>query len=682
MMSSATRGRGASRFGKREGSAPRGRKPLRSRDGSHSNSRINGNSDHPARITARDQAIIDEPPQWFVSYMNVFKKDMITDLMKALDDNVDDDERQRRYKKSFFRLQTRFHSLERKMEQQNYSQRSSGPASLMNGQYRPPNNSRPQGKPQNSRRNDEESYPVNNQSNPSSSLPESAQENKSEDRNFREPQKKDKSPEISEKTDEKDEEKIPTETPKDQEKLAESREGPHDLSMKTNLPGEESKDHSLSKKIRSILNKLTLANFQNLLEQMKNLNIQSQDDENEIIKQFFEKAIDEPMYSRTYALLCKQFVLAQPNIFHLRSLILSRCESEFDKHEALDILKLKKLEELEKTIDESSRKLLEEELKRMSEDNPKEFMGDILFIGELYNEDLLSNSFLHKIIQHLLLRINETDLEYLCKLLEITGKNFQFRDDDQSIYYDRLSEISLKEGLSTRIKFMIEDILSVRSKGWDSKRDDEEDHLMQIFSFSKVLDNSYSNNQSENFMEAFYKEIQPQFNLFESANFTRELLNSAIERIKLMNEYFEVFKRDSANKIIEWVGGDLVFLDIVMRELKLLFGDFEEIFTQIPNVWKCLITFLQKLIGEWHMELGPRKILDLLETLKDEKLRRDFAQILITGLQEKMKTELELWMDKGGVNIVDFVSVQEEVEQEDEKKEEGKKESVKEVEIS
>lgn len=389
---------------------------------------------------------------------------------------------------------------------------------------------------------------------------------------------------------------------------------------------------------------------------MKGLNIESKDDENEIINQFFEKAIDEPMYSRTYALLCKQFVLVQPNILHLRSLILTRCESEFEKHKSLDILKAKKQEELEKitenteeTTEDSSRKLLEDELKQMN----KEFMGNILFIGELYNEDLLSNYFLHKIIQHLLLDSNETHLEYLCKLLKISGRNFEFRDEDQSTYYDKLSEISLKDGLSTRIKFMIEDVIDVRAKGWENKRDDgEEDHLIEIFSFSKVLDDSCGRKDNENFLENFYKEIQPQFNLFESANFTRELLNSAIERNSIRNEYFEVFRRDEGNKIVEWVGGEQVFLEIVLRELKLFFGHFEDIFMQIPDIWKCLSMFLGKFVTQWQEDLPPKKMMEMLEGLRDEQVRKNFAGDLFKGL------DLKTWMSKGDVDIVDFVGVE------------------------
>ncbi|XP_015110122.1 eukaryotic translation initiation factor [Diachasma alloeum] len=686
-MSSVQRGRAGPRFGKREAPAPRSRKPPRMRRESPSNTRMDGNSDPPSPMPPQHEPIINEPPQWFVSYMNAFKKEMIADLLKALDENPEDEEKRRFYKKSYFMLKSRFHSLQSQMEQQNYSQRSSGaagPTPLMNGHSRPQNgNSRPQGRSQNVRRNGQDSHPVNNDqpipsvssSQPSSSPPESTQ-------NIQGPSKPPRGDSKSRRPQKREQEKADGKAEQNDKNITAEENVP------TKILNESSEDElkhpSLSKKIRSILNKVTPSNFQNLLEQMKGLNIESEDDENGIISQFFEKAIDEPMYSRTYALLCKQFVLVQPKILHLRSLIISRCESEFDKHKSLDILKAKKLEELEGTTDESSKKLLQEELRQMNEENPKEFLGNILFIGELYNEDLLSNYFLHKIIQHLLLNSNETHLEYLCKLLKISGKNFEFRDDDQSTYYEKLSEMSLQSGLSTRIKFMIEELIDVRSRGWKWRRDEaEEDHLVEIFSFSKVLDFYCGGQDKENFVEAFYKEIQPQFNLFESTNFTRELLNSAIERVQLRNEYFEIFRKDLGNKIVEWVGGEQVFLEIVLRELKLFFSHFEEIFMQIPDVWKCLAVFLGKLVREWEGELGPKKVLDMLEELKDQEMRRNFARDLIEGLERKMKGELETWMSKEGVNVGDFVGIEGNVEEKKEKKEEeGENKPVEEIEIS
>lgn len=65
------------------------------------------------------------------------------------------------------------------------------------------------------------------------------------------------------------------------------------------------KTYELFKRVRSILNKLTPQKFQQLMKQVMDLNIDTEDRLKGVIDLIFEKAISEPNFSVAYANMCR-----------------------------------------------------------------------------------------------------------------------------------------------------------------------------------------------------------------------------------------------------------------------------------------------------------------------------------------------------------------------------------------
>lgn len=68
---------------------------------------------------------------------------------------------------------------------------------------------------------------------------------------------------------------------------------------------ESSKTQSLFKQVRSILNKLTPQKFQQLMKQVTELTIDTEERLKGVIDLTFEKAISEPNFSVAYANMCR-----------------------------------------------------------------------------------------------------------------------------------------------------------------------------------------------------------------------------------------------------------------------------------------------------------------------------------------------------------------------------------------
>ena len=69
---------------------------------------------------------------------------------------------------------------------------------------------------------------------------------------------------------------------------------------------EEKKTQEVFKKVRSILNKLAPQSFETLLNQFRDLEIDSTERLKGSIDLIFEKAIDEPSYAVVYSMLCNK----------------------------------------------------------------------------------------------------------------------------------------------------------------------------------------------------------------------------------------------------------------------------------------------------------------------------------------------------------------------------------------
>lgn len=69
---------------------------------------------------------------------------------------------------------------------------------------------------------------------------------------------------------------------------------------------EEKKTLALFKKFRSILNKLTPQRFATLVRQVTELQIDTKERMDGVIHLVFEKAVDEPNFALSYAMMCKE----------------------------------------------------------------------------------------------------------------------------------------------------------------------------------------------------------------------------------------------------------------------------------------------------------------------------------------------------------------------------------------
>lgn len=236
----------------------------------------------------------------------------------------------------------------------------------------------------------------------------------------------------------------------------------------------------LLKEAKGILNKMTEENFAKLYQKFLDLEILSSEPVMVgAIELIFDKAIEEPSFANMYAKLCLKIVMAEINIRKsqnndkeqkltsiFRTLILSKCELEYNMKKRWS---QERLQKLATQAPKPSLELTEEDYAQIK--LKRRVLGNVRFIGELFKVTLLSSNIMYRVIQELLSNYQnpeEEEIESLCRLMITIG---QFLDtveskDKWDEFVSKMSELSKNSKLSTRIKFMVLDVLDLRRQDW------------------------------------------------------------------------------------------------------------------------------------------------------------------------------------------------------------------------
>ena len=147
----------------------------------------------------------------------------------------------------------------------------------------------------------------------------------------------------------------------------------------------------------------------------------------------FPKAVDEPEFSVAYAKMCE--VLRSKKVtaekaeaqkpMDFQRMMITRCQREFERDYMEGFDRKKFEEDLKAAESEERKKEMQLEYEDKERRARRRSLGNIRFIGELYNLRMLTDRIMHEIIRKLLGASDEETLECLCWLLNTTGKQLE-----------------------------------------------------------------------------------------------------------------------------------------------------------------------------------------------------------------------------------------------------------------
>ncbi|OZJ03525.1 hypothetical protein BZG36_03411 [Bifiguratus adelaidae] len=245
------------------------------------------------------------------------------------------------------------------------------------------------------------------------------------------------------------------------------------------------------RKVKALLNKLTLEKFERISDQILEYANQSVNETDGrtlkiVIQLTFEKATDEPNFEFMYARLCRKLLdkvsadirdesvkdpkgngITGGNLF--RKYLLNRCQEDFERGWKVD------LPEIDQAAADTDPLLTEEYY--IAQKAKRRGLGLVRFIGELFKLQMLTVRIMHDCIQKLLSNVTdpgEEEVESLCKFMTTVGKDLD-KDNGaryMNAYFELMGKLSKNEKLSSRIRFMLLDVIELRNVcKWMPRRD-------------------------------------------------------------------------------------------------------------------------------------------------------------------------------------------------------------------
>jgi len=253
----------------------------------------------------------------------------------------------------------------------------------------------------------------------------------------------------------------------------------------------------VERKVKSLLNKLTLERFDSISDQIIEWANKSEKEKDgrtliQVIRLVFEKATDEATWSHMYARLCRKMMeQISPGVMdegirnnegqpitggHLfRKYLLNRCQEDFergwkDQAEAAAAAAAKAAQ------DDAAKKaggdeVLYSEEYYTNQKAKRQGLGLVRFIGELFKLQMLTERIMHECIKKLLSNVDnpgEEEIESICKLLATVGQSLDTTKarSHMDIYFRRMKDLSESNNIDSRMRYMLQDVIELRSRNW------------------------------------------------------------------------------------------------------------------------------------------------------------------------------------------------------------------------
>ncbi|KAG8949381.1 hypothetical protein FRC04_008616 [Tulasnella sp. 424] len=266
---------------------------------------------------------------------------------------------------------------------------------------------------------------------------------------------------------------------------------------------DENSPEFVERKVKGLLNKLTLENFDSVSNQIIGWANKSENEKNGatlilVIKLVFEKATDEAYWSEMYARLCRKMMeqisgsVQDDNIWnnagepivggHLfRKYLLNRCQEDFERgwsqKESAQAAAALKAADDKAAAEAASKANGDDKEPVLYSDEYYAFLkakrqsqGLVRFFGELFKLQMLTERIMHECIKRVLKIDNpeEEEIESLCTLLTTVGQTLDTpkAKGHMNIYFGRMQILVDNPNVALRIRYMVLDVIELRGRNW------------------------------------------------------------------------------------------------------------------------------------------------------------------------------------------------------------------------
>jgi hypothetical protein len=216
----------------------------------------------------------------------------------------------------------------------------------------------------------------------------------------------------------------------------------------------KSEDEKMYSDMRGMLNKLSENNFEDIANDIINLDIKNGEHLSTLANTIFKKAISEKKYSKIYAILCTRLsshcvYLDDGKKVYFKELLLNKCQNTFQEIVSFDM-------GIENNEDGSILKL------------KSYILGSITYIGELYNQGLITNKIINSCFVVLLAKTKLKKayiINSMCTLMTIVGPKFcKESKNNTKKWFDIFQKLQDDENIEIKENFYLMDLIDLKNR--------------------------------------------------------------------------------------------------------------------------------------------------------------------------------------------------------------------------
>mmetsp|Transcript_115656 Transcript_115656/g.211808 ORF Transcript_115656/g.211808 Transcript_115656/m.211808 type:complete len:777 (-) Transcript_115656:104-2434(-) len=227
--------------------------------------------------------------------------------------------------------------------------------------------------------------------------------------------------------------------------------------------GEALSHEEVVRKMKAILNKLTIEKFSSLSNQLISCGIRSTSLLEALTNEICEKATTQHHFVHMYADLCvalhDHFARQDQQKMNFKKILLSTCQASFEKH---------------LTPPASLKTLKGEELKEAEQFYKLQMLGNIKFVGALIVRKMLAVRVMFAIIEELLSDPTSEALESLVALLTVVGPTFDQPEFPQQFLlaaiFQQVEGRTKDSCIKYRVRCLLKDLLELRASRWQDRK--------------------------------------------------------------------------------------------------------------------------------------------------------------------------------------------------------------------
>eukprot|EP00747_Dinoflagellata_sp_TGD_P161594 gnl/TRDRNA2_/TRDRNA2_178206_c0_seq1.p1 gnl/TRDRNA2_/TRDRNA2_178206_c0~~gnl/TRDRNA2_/TRDRNA2_178206_c0_seq1.p1 ORF type:complete len:393 (-),score=108.19 gnl/TRDRNA2_/TRDRNA2_178206_c0_seq1:116-1294(-) len=229
-------------------------------------------------------------------------------------------------------------------------------------------------------------------------------------------------------------------------------------------------DEEIARRMKGILNKLTLEKFDELYKQLLDCGISTEAHVRILVAEVFEKATTQHHFIEMYTTLCvslSEWFSTHVKVGNFKRILLDQCQASFEAN-------LQPPKEAPRKAQKGNTPDEDADAQEMWFKHKMRMLGNIKFFAQLIQRKMVASKVVIACSEELLAKPSPCNLESLAQLLTGAGQELDVptwtHHAALCAVFSKMKELTKDKSVPSRTRFLLQDVIDLRDNGWVDKK--------------------------------------------------------------------------------------------------------------------------------------------------------------------------------------------------------------------